>query len=134
MQTDQKELSFTDFEKAVEIDPENPDIYHHRGQVYLLIEQLAEAVEDFSKATELLPKNPLTYVHKLYSEYRQAVTEQDNTKLFAKVEEFSEAIKEYPNCVEVYSLFAQILSDQQQFALADGYFEQAMKLEPGNGK
>lgn len=133
MQTEQKDLSFADFDKAIEIDSENPDVYHHRGQVYLLVEKLEEAVEDFSKASMLLPKNPLTYVHKLYSEYRQAVTEQDNTKLFAKVEEFSEAIKEYPNCVEVYSLFAQILSDQQQFALADDYFEKAMKLEPGNG-
>lgn len=99
-----------------------------------MIEQLPEAVEDFTKATDLMPKNPLTYVHKLYSEYRQAVNDQDNTKLFAKVEEFSDAIKQYPNCIEVYSLFAQILSDQQQFALADEYFEKAMKLESGNGK
>lgn len=134
MQTEQKELSFDDFEKAIEIDPENPDVYHHRGQVFLLIEQLPEAVTDFNKATELLPKNPITYVHKLYSEYRQAVNDQDNTMLFAKVEEFSEAIKQYPSCIEVYSLFAQILSDQQQFELADEYFEKAMKLEPANGE
>jgi len=85
MQTDQKEASFSDFEAAIKLDPENPDIYHHRGQVYLLIEQLDDAVNDFSKASELAPKNPITYVHKLYSEYRQAVNEQDNTKLFAKV-------------------------------------------------
>lgn len=134
MQTEQKELTFTDFDLAIEIDPENPDVYHHRGQVFLLLEQLTEAVSDFSKATELMPKNPLTYVHKLYSEYRQAVNDQDNTKLFAKVEEFSDAIKEHPTCVEVYSLFAQILSDQQQFQVADEYFEKAMKLEPGNGE
>lgn len=134
MQTEQKELSFGDFDMAIAADPENPDIYHHRGQVYLLIEQLPEAVDDFAKATELLPNNPLTYVHKLYSEYRQAVNDQDNTKLFAKVEEFSDAIKKYPTCIEVYSLFAQILSDQQQFQLADEYFEKALKLEPGNGE
>lgn len=134
MQTEQKELSFEDFATAIKIDPENPDVYHHRGQVYLLIEQLADAVADFSKATKLSPKNPITYVHKLYSEYRQAVNDQDNTKLYAKVEEFSDAIKEYPTCIEVYSLFAQILSDQQQFELADDYFEKAMKLEPGNGR
>ncbi|CRK86326.1 CLUMA_CG000014, isoform A [Clunio marinus] len=132
MQTDEKNLSFEDFEKAIEIDPENPDIYHHRGQVYLLVEELQNAVADFSKATKLAPKNPLTYVHKLYSEYRQAVNDQDNTKLFAKVEEFSEAIKQFPSCIEVYSLFAQILSDQQQFELSDDYFEKAMKIEPGN--
>lgn len=85
MQTDQREASFSDFDAAIKLDPENPDIYHHRGQVYLLVEQLDDAVNDFTKATELAPKNPITYVHKLYSEYRQAVNEQDNTKLFAKV-------------------------------------------------
>lgn len=132
MQTDQREASFSDFEAAIKLDPENPDIYHHRGQVYLLIEQLDDAVNDFSKASELAPKNPITYVHKLYSEYRQAVNEQDNTKLFAKIEDFSEAVKNYPECIEVYSLFAQILSDQQQFQLADDYFLKAMKLEPNN--
>lgn len=85
MQTDQKDESFADFATAIEIDPNNPDIYHHRGQVYLLVEQLQDAVDDFSKAYELSPKNPVTYVHKLYSEYRQAVNDQDNTKLFKKV-------------------------------------------------
>lgn len=85
MQTDQKDESFADFALAIEIDPENPDIYHHRGQVYLLVDQLEDAVSDFSKAHDLLPKNPVTYVHKLYSEYRQAVNDQDNTKLFKKV-------------------------------------------------
>jgi import receptor subunit TOM70 len=85
MQTDQKEASFSDFTTAIEIDPNNPDIYHHRGQVYLLVEQLEDAVNDFSKAYDLAPKNPITYVHKLYSEYRQAVNDQDNGKLFQKV-------------------------------------------------
>lgn len=30
MQTEQREKSFDDFAKAIEIDPENPDTYHHR--------------------------------------------------------------------------------------------------------
>lgn len=134
MQTERKDESMNDFELAVKIDPENPDIYHHRGQVYLLLDQIPEAVYDFSKSTELEPKNPLCYVHKLYAEYRQAVTDQDNEKLFKKIEDFSDATKNFPDCVEVYSLFAQILSDQQQFQLADDYFEKALKLEPDNGK
>jgi import receptor subunit TOM70 len=53
---------------------------------------------------------------------------------FFQIEEFSEAVKNYPDCIEVYSLFAQILSDQQQYQLADEYFEKAMKLEPNNGE
>lgn len=132
MQTDQREASFSDFDAAIKLDPDNPDIYHHRGQVYLLVEQLEDAVNDFSRASELAPKNPITYVHKLYSEYRQAVNDQNQTKLFAKINDFTEAVKDYPDCIEVYSLFAQILSDQQQFQLADDYFGKALKLEPNN--
>lgn len=29
------ELSFQDFRKAAEIDPQNADVYHHRGQVIM---------------------------------------------------------------------------------------------------
>lgn len=96
MQTDQREDSFSDFAEAIKLDPENPDIYHHRGQVYLLVEQLEDAVNDFTRASDIAPKNPITYVHKLYSEYRQAVNDQDNTKLFSKVTffwQYSNALK-----------------------------------------
>jgi len=108
-------------------------IIFFRGQIFLLCEELASACEDFKKAHQLSPKNPLTYVHLLYAAYRQAIVEQDNAKLFQKIEEFTVAVKEYPQCVEVYSLFAQVLSDQQQFQLADDYFEKAMQIEPTNG-
>merc|ERR1712141_998948 len=32
--------SFKDFERATEIDPNNADVSHHRGQVHLLTEQI----------------------------------------------------------------------------------------------
>lgn len=107
--------------------------YHHRGQVNLLLENLSEAIADFTKAHELMPKHPLPYVHKLYSAYRNACASENNAELYRILEEFSDAIKhQYPDCVEAYSLFAQILSDQNQFALADDYFQKAILLDPQN--
>lgn len=132
MQTENKDAAFEDFAKAVEIDESNPDIYHNRGQVYLLVEQPQNSIIEFEKAYSLQPSNSLTYIHKLYSEYHLAVSEGNNTLLFKKIEDFSNAVKEYPDCTECYSLFAQVLSDQQQYSLADSYFEKAMKLEPQN--
>ncbi|CAO1336983.1 unnamed protein product [Diamesa serratosioi] len=132
MQTEKKDLSFNDFDDAIKIDPNNPDIYHHRGQVYLLLEQIENAVEDFTKAQYLLPEDPLTYIHLLYSEYRKATADGDNATLFAKIEDFSKAVERFPDCTECYSLFAQVLSDQNQFQLADTYFEKALKLEANN--
>ena len=35
-------LSFKDFEKAIEIDPTNADVYHHRGQVKMILKALTQ--------------------------------------------------------------------------------------------
>ena len=66
-----------DFSKAVEIDPDNSDIYHHRGQVHLLTEQIDNAADDFKKAVDLNPEFPVAYVQKLYTDYRRAVQKND---------------------------------------------------------
>ena len=70
-------LSFSDFNLALEIDPANSDVYHHRGQVKLLTENTTEAVKDFEKSVELNPTFPIAYVQKLYTEYRAAQEAQD---------------------------------------------------------
>ena len=68
------ELSFADFEKAVELDPDNADIYHHRGQVHLLIDATNKAIVDFTKACSLQPNFAVAYIQKLYTDYRAAST------------------------------------------------------------
>ena len=68
--------------KAVEIDADNADIYHHRGQVNLLTEQIEEATSDFQKAVEINPEFPVAYVQKLYTDYRHAVQKNDQVCIF----------------------------------------------------
>ena len=68
--------------KAVEIDEDNADIYHHRGQVNLLTEQIEEATSDFQKAVEINPEFPVAYVQKLYTDYRHAVQKNDQVCIF----------------------------------------------------
>ena len=71
--------AMADFKKAEEIDPENADIFHHRGQVNLLTEQVDSAAEDFNKAVTLNPNFPVAYVQKLYTDYRKAMQQNDQT-------------------------------------------------------
>ena len=85
------ELSFADFSAALELDPDNADIYHHRGQVgcspffwalsvmclhqvHLLIDETNKAIVDFSRAVSLQPNFPVAHVQKLYTDYRAATT------------------------------------------------------------
>lgn len=132
MQIEKPEECFEDFSKAEELDEKNSDVYHHRGQVYILIERPDEALRDFEKAVQLSPDQAITFVHKCYAEYRLAFMSQDQYKLISVMNDFNKAIEKYPNCVECYSLMAQILTDQQQFEQADIFFEKALKIDPEN--
>ena len=71
-------MSFSDFKLALEIDPDNSDVYHHRGQVRLLTDNTADAVKDFEKSVDLNPTFPIAYVQKLYTEYRAAQEASDS--------------------------------------------------------
>lgn len=132
MQTDRAMQCFVMFTKAAEVDPNNSDLYHHRGQVYTLMDQLDSALKDFRRAVELNPDHGITFIHKCYAEYRMAVMEQNQFKLNSVMEEFSAAIDRFPECVECYSIMAQILSDQGRYGPADEFFAKACKIDPQN--
>jgi len=67
-----------DFTKAIELDPENPEIYIKRGDIKeVVLEDYQGAIDDFTKAIELDPKNPDRYIDraelKIFSEDHQGV-------------------------------------------------------------
>ncbi|XP_058817406.1 mitochondrial import receptor subunit TOM70 [Topomyia yanbarensis] len=128
------EECFTYFAQAEELDPTNSDIYHHRGQVFILIERLSEAISDFAKACLLCPNSGIIAIHKCYASYRQAMINKDEYALRKVMEGFRDAIERFPDCVECYSLMAQVLCDQQEFQEADNFFEKATKIEPENAQ
>lgn len=132
MQLENKDLGLADFVEAQRIQPDNADIYHQRAQIFILIDQLPEALKEFEIAVKLAPNNAMAYVQKCYAEYRLALMSQDQMRLIIVMNEFKNAIGKFPDCVECYSLMAQVLSDQQQFDQADQFFEKAIKLAPEN--
>lgn len=132
IQMDRQEECFADFEAAVQLDALNADIYYHRGQMYTLLMRFEEAVTDFNKTIQLRPDFSLAVIQKLYVEYRDAVSQQDQMRLISLMDGFKGAIEKYSDCVECYSILAQILSEQGQFAEADTFFEKALELDKGN--
>lgn len=130
VQSQNPDGGFVNFAEAEKIDPANPDIYHQRGQVYILVEKIAEAVEEFNKAVRLDPNMGMTYVQKCYSEYRLAFLHQNQAALIVAMSSFKEALERFPKCFECYSVMAQVLTEQQQFDQADEFYEKAIKLSP----
>ncbi|XP_017115933.1 mitochondrial import receptor subunit TOM70 [Drosophila elegans] len=132
IQLDEREKGMADFNEAEKLNPENPDVYHQRAQILLLLEQIDEALAEFDKAVRLAPNHAIAFVQKCYAEYRLALVNGDQRRLESVMQNFEKAIERFPNCVECYSLMAQVQADQQQFPQAQQYYEKAMKLAPKN--
>ncbi|XP_040606573.1 mitochondrial import receptor subunit TOM70 [Mesocricetus auratus] len=132
MQQQQPMLSTQDFNMAAEIDPQNSDVYHHRGQLKILLDLVEEAVADFDACIRLRPKFALAQAQKCFALYRQAYTANNSSQVQAAMKGFEEVIKKFPRCAEGYALYAQALTDQQQFGKADEMYDKCIDLEPDN--
>lgn len=132
VQMDDPNRSFEDFERAASIDPGNSDVYHHRGQMNLLLEKAEEAKKDFARAVELNPTFPIAYVQKCYIDYRFSSGANDPSAFKMAKKSFEEAIERFPDCTECYMLYAQVLTDKGNYEEADKYFAKAIKLDPSN--
>jgi import receptor subunit TOM70 len=74
-----------------------------------LIGRIEEARSDFTKAVDLSSNYPIAYVQKLYADYKYyAFVKGDTRKADETLDHFKEAMEKYPNCVECYSLYAQV--------------------------
>jgi import receptor subunit TOM70 len=51
--TGQTDEAFDDFNTAIEMDPQDPDTYYHRGQVYFILGRYGDAITQYKKSTEL---------------------------------------------------------------------------------
>uniref|UniRef100_A0A8C2WC96 Translocase of outer mitochondrial membrane 70 homolog A (S. cerevisiae) n=1 Tax=Cyclopterus lumpus TaxID=8103 RepID=A0A8C2WC96_CYCLU len=132
MQQQQPMLSTQDFDLAAEIDTRNPDVYHHRGQLKILLDQVDEAVGDFDECILLRPDSALAQAQKCFALYRQAYTGNNPSQVQTAMDGFEDVIRRFPKCAEGYALYAQALTDQQQFGKADEMYDKCIELEPDN--
>ncbi|XP_017875596.1 mitochondrial import receptor subunit TOM70 [Ceratina calcarata] len=132
MQLENPEKSFDDFQKATELDPKCSDIYHHRGQVNLLMDKVENAREDFRKAVEYNPNFGVAFVQKCYADYHYGTINDDEQIKKEALKGFETAFEKFPDCPECYTLYAQILTEMQKYQKADSYFAKALEKDPNN--
>uniref|UniRef100_UPI00398F0C17 mitochondrial import receptor subunit TOM70 n=1 Tax=Pristiophorus japonicus TaxID=55135 RepID=UPI00398F0C17 len=132
MQQQQSQLSTQDFNMAADIDPQNADVYHHRGQLKILLDHVEAAVDDFDECIRLRPDSALAQAQKCFALYRQAYTGSNPLQIQVAVKGFEDVIKNFPKCAEGYALYAQALTDQQHFSKADEMYDKCIELEPDN--
>ena len=84
-----------DYDKLIELDSDNADAYHERGDFYYETDQYGKAIADYSRAIELEPRYTSAYFNRAYAygeigEYEKAIAD------------YSEAIRLDPNDAQAY--------------------------------
>jgi mitochondrial import receptor subunit TOM70 len=115
-----------DFAKAIEVDPADPDVYYHRGQVRFLMGEFSDAAADYTKSAELDKKF-------VYSQVQLGVAQYKLGQIKDSMVTFRKCIKQFKNSAEVYNYYGEILLDQGNFQEALDKFDTAIDLERGNG-
>ena len=81
-----------DFDKAIEIDPNNDDFYNSRANFYHYFQKYKEATLDFNKAIDISPKNIINYF--------------DRADHFLDIGEYDRSISDYFRCIDLDEEFS----------------------------
>ena len=57
-------MAIEDYNKAINLKPDNPDAYNNRGTIYTKLGQYQLAIEDFNNAIRLNPDDADTYFNR----------------------------------------------------------------------
>ncbi|CAM9173911.1 unnamed protein product [Lampetra planeri] len=94
-----------------------------RATFYLLIGNATAAQPDLDRVINMQDANV---------KYRQAYTGNNPSQVQIAMDGFEDVIRRFPKCAEGYALYAQALTDQQQFGKADEMYDKCIVLEPDN--
>ena len=120
------DLAIEDFNKALELNPNNVETYHCRGLAYHKKGGFDLAIEDFNKALELNPNNVETY-------HCRGVTYYSKGDFDRAIEDFSKALKLNPDNVgKTYHYRGLAYHKKGVFDLAIEDFNKALELNPNN--
>ncbi|KAK9464549.1 mitochondrial precursor protein [Lipomyces arxii] len=111
-----------DFEAAVALDADAPDIYYHRGQLHFLLSEFTEAAKDYQKCIDLDKSYP-------YSHIQLAVTQYKLGSTSSAMAGFRRCIKNFDKMSDVFNYYGELLMDQQRYADAIEKFDQAFAIE-----
>lgn len=151
------DLALKDFNKAIELKPDNAKAYNNRGTLYMNENKNDEALKDFDKAIEFMPahegfhisrgnalknKNRIDEAFMEYNKalslrpgfaeafYSRGILFMNQGKNSQAIEEYSKAIGSNPNYIEAYLNRGNSFRDNKQFDDALKDYEKAIRLNP----
>ncbi|KAF9018353.1 ADP ATP carrier receptor [Hymenopellis radicata] len=126
MEQSDPEQAFKCFEDAIEQNPNDPDIYYHRGQVLFILNQFKEAADNYTKSTELDKDFVFSHIQYAVAEYKQGQTAKSMAS-------FRRTMTAFPDRAEPYNYYGELLLDQQRYQDAVEKFDRAIEIEKNKG-
>ncbi|KAI0350264.1 TPR-like protein [Trametes cingulata] len=114
--------AFECFEEAIKHNPNDPDIYYHRGQVLFIMNEFGDAAENYTKSTELDDKF-------VFSHIQLAVAQYKSGNLANSMATFRRTLKAFPDRSEPQNYYGELLLDQQRYPDAIEKFDRAIEIE-----
>jgi len=114
--------AFDCFEEAIKYNPNDPDIYYHRGQVLFIMNEFTDAAENYTKSTALDDQF-------VFSHIQLAVAQYKSGNLASSMATFRRTLKAFPQRSEPQNYYGELLLDQQRFDDAVDKFDRAIELE-----
>ena len=112
-----------DYNKAIELAPDNAKIYDERGLIYDKLEKYDEAINDFTKAIQIAP-NSSKFYRSRGSSYG-ALGKYDEA-----IGDFTKAIQLDPNDKESYKRRASVYALLEKYDEALKDYNKAIKIDP----
>jgi import receptor subunit TOM70 len=117
-----KDAAAADFEKALEQNDNDPDIYYHRAQLNFILGELSLAAKDYQKSIDLDRDF-------IFSHIQLGVTQYKMGSIASSMATFRRCIKSFEDVPDAYNYYGELLLDQQKYDEAITQFEKAVELE-----
>jgi import receptor subunit TOM70 len=117
-----KDAAADDFDKAMEQNSDDPDIYYHRAQLHFILGEFADAAKDYQKSIDLDGKF-------IFSHIQLGVTQYKMGSIASSMATFRRCIKNFDKVPDVYNYYGELLLDQQKYQEAIEKFDTAVEME-----
>jgi import receptor subunit TOM70 len=95
MEQGDPQAAFDCFDKAIEFNPSDPDIYYHRGQVYFIMNEFQKAAENYTNSTELDESFVFSHIQLAVAQYKMGDIQKSMAKFRRTLTKFRDMSEPY---------------------------------------
>ncbi|EIW77983.1 ADP ATP carrier receptor [Coniophora puteana RWD-64-598 SS2] len=122
MEQGDNKTAFDCFEEAIKHNPDDADIYYHRGQVLFITNEFEQAAENYTKSTSLESNFVFSHIQLAVAQYKMG-------NVGKAMATFRSTLTAFPQRSEPQNYYGELLLDQQRFKEAIEKFDRAIELE-----